>query len=235
MSKNDRLRRGFCRQKCRQIDLSATVRQPIAELLQRSCKGRPTGNFSIRIHGSDSLFPRHVAPRSRMKRCATRAVVFPNAAARCQDACGRTTDRRPARPLVPSGLGCMSFARPARRIEGIVRSMRTHYTNAVVFSGNADAPLFTDFYVEDGLFVAADEPMRSCEPLITVDLKGAFVMPAFIDAHVHIESAMLVPEGVSDASRRPHDRRARRSASRDEGRANGRRLDRRGRIRREPP
>ena len=74
--------------------------------------------------------------------------------------------------------------------------MRTHYTNAVVFSGNADAPLFTDFYVEDGLFVAADEPMRSCEPLITVDLKGAFVMPAFIDAHTH---ASLVASSLTGA------------------------------------
>ena len=61
------------------------------------------------------------------------------------------------------------------------------------------------------------------------------------DARLHRRAHACEPRGVephggvSDASRRPHDRRARRSASRDEGRANGRRLDRRGRIRREPP
>ena len=102
--------------------------------------------------------------------------------------------------------------------------MRTHYTNAVVFSGNADAPLFTDFYVEDGLFVAADEPMRSCEPLITVDLKGAFVMPAFIDAHTHaslvassLTGAFLTPPAVRTIDELVEALRATKAAQTGEG------------------
>ena len=32
-----------------------------------------------------------------------------------------------------------------------------------------------------------------------VDLKGAFLSPAFTDAHVHVESSLLTPEGFAEA------------------------------------
>lgn len=60
--------------------------------------------------------------------------------------------------------------------------MKTIYRHAVVFSGRAQDPLTDSFAVADGKFVPAapEEPGDK-----VVDLGGAFVAPAFIDAHTH--------------------------------------------------
>ena len=49
-----------------------------------------------------------------------------------------------------------------------------------------------DIFIDSGKVVDAGVNCKACA-LKTVDLKGAFVAPGFIDAHVHIESSMLSP------------------------------------------
>src|ERR1035437_4165142 len=42
----------------------------------------------------------------------------------------------------------------------------------------------------DGMIVGVDAPLPAKR---TIDLKGAAVVPGFIDAHVHIESSLMTP------------------------------------------
>ena len=72
------------------------------------------------------------------------------------------------------------------------------------FTGGVVADVYTgefvkgvDVLVKDGL-VAAVVPEGIGEARETVDLQGKTLLPAFIDAHVHIESAMLVPERFAE-------------------------------------
>lgn len=72
------------------------------------------------------------------------------------------------------------------------------------FTGGIVADVYTgefvkgvDVLVKDGL-VAAVVPEGIGEARETVDLQGKTLLPAFIDAHVHIESAMLVPERFAE-------------------------------------
>ena len=67
--------------------------------------------------------------------------------------------------------------------------MTTLYTNARVY---APGPPATAFAVEDGriVWMGSDPPERG------VDLGGAFVAPAFVDAHVHTTSTGLMLTGL---------------------------------------
>lgn len=71
----------------------------------------------------------------------------------------------------------------------------TNGTVADVFSGEFLTGV--DVLVKDGL-VAAVVPVGEGEARETHDLEGKTLLPAFIDAHVHIESAMLVPERFAE-------------------------------------
>lgn len=62
---------------------------------------------------------------------------------------------------------------------------RIRFKNICAFSGRTGEPLLTEMTVEDGLFVDDDAPAPEGTEFLTVDLRGAFVMPAFIDAHAH--------------------------------------------------
>ncbi|MFV0434472.1 MAG: amidohydrolase [Leucobacter sp.] len=67
------------------------------------------------------------------------------------------------------------------------------YRNACVFTGDADQPIAEAFAVQNGRFLAvgdsgAVELAAGTEAEVT-DLRGAFVMPGFIEGHVHM--AML--------------------------------------------
>ena len=49
-----------------------------------------------------------------------------------------------------------------------------------------------DIFIDGGKVIDAGVNCKA-QALKTVDLKGAFVAPGLIDAHVHIESSMLSP------------------------------------------
>lgn len=71
----------------------------------------------------------------------------------------------------------------------------TNGTVADVFSGTFLTDV--DVLVTDGVVVDC-VPTGSAEALETVDLEGGILLPGFIDAHVHIESSMLVPERFAE-------------------------------------
>ena len=62
---------------------------------------------------------------------------------------------------------------------------RIHYKNLCAFPGRTGEPFLTEFTVEDGIFIADDSPAPDGTEIVTIDMRGAFVMPAFIDAHAH--------------------------------------------------
>ena len=62
---------------------------------------------------------------------------------------------------------------------------RIHYKNLCAFPGRTGEPFLTEFTVEDGIFIADDAPAPDGTEIVTIDMRGAFVMPAFIDAHAH--------------------------------------------------
>lgn len=79
--------------------------------------------------------------------------------------------------------------------------MRTRYVNLQAFTGLAEKPLLTEFVVEDGLFADPGDHLPGEK---TVDLGGAFVSPAFIEAHAHpmmiaeaLETTACVPPNVN--------------------------------------
>ncbi len=55
----------------------------------------------------------------------------------------------------------------------------------------------TDVLIRDGLVMAL-VPAGEGEARETADVEGGFILPAFIDSHVHIESSMLTPSRFSD-------------------------------------
>ena len=62
---------------------------------------------------------------------------------------------------------------------------RIHYKNLCAFPGRTGEPFLTEFTVEDGMFIADDSPAPDGTEIVTIEMRGAFVMPAFIDAHAH--------------------------------------------------
>ena len=72
------------------------------------------------------------------------------------------------------------------------------FTNGIiadVFSGEFLTDV--DVLVDNGVVVDCVKT-GSREAKETIDLKGAYLLPGFIDTHVHIESSMLSPERFSD-------------------------------------
>ncbi|WP_443744500.1 amidohydrolase [Sutterella sp.] len=67
---------------------------------------------------------------------------------------------------------------------------RIHYLNVCAFVGRTGRPFLTDFTVEDGVFIGGDDPAPNGTEIRSVDMRGAFVMPAFLDVHAH-------PEGLA--------------------------------------
>src|SRR5690554_6094527 len=61
-----------------------------------------------------------------------------------------------------------------------------------VFSGEIET---VDIAVVDG-FIAGLGSYREAKD--SVDLEGRFVLPGYIDGHIHIESTMLTPEGFAE-------------------------------------
>ncbi len=79
--------------------------------------------------------------------------------------------------------------------------MRTRYVNLRGFTGRAGEPLLSSFDVVDGRFA---DPEPGASPDRVVDLQGAFVSPAFVDAHCHpdlvagiLNQVPCVPPAVS--------------------------------------
>lgn len=69
-------------------------------------------------------------------------------------------------------------------------------TNGKLVSTFTEEILPMDIAICNGR-IAAIEYVDSARE--TVDLQGAYICPAFIDAHIHIESSMLTPEGFAEA------------------------------------
>ena len=61
--------------------------------------------------------------------------------------------------------------------------MRTLYTNAHFWSSGQD--IFHDLLIEDSLILATGENVKEFTADTTIDLKDAYVIPAFIDGHAH--------------------------------------------------
>ena len=72
------------------------------------------------------------------------------------------------------------------------------FTNAVV------ADVFSGEFLQNVDVLVSNGQVVDCVPKAsrlaqkTIDLDGAYLLPAFIDTHVHIESSMLSPERFSD-------------------------------------
>lgn len=73
---------------------------------------------------------------------------------------------------------------------------RIHYANVCAFCGRTGRPFLTDFTVEDGLFIDADKPIADGDEIRTVDMRGAFVMPTFLDVHAHPEGLAMTLSAV---------------------------------------
>ena len=115
-------------------------------------------------------------------------------------------DPRPPIPELSSPMDLKSLIRHARGDEPADLVLRNGRV-VNVLSGEvlaADVALAGDFIVGLGNYPATQE----------IDLDGAFVAPGFIDAHVHIESAMVppaefaravVPRGTTTVVTDPHE------------------------------
>lgn len=70
-------------------------------------------------------------------------------------------------------------------------------TGGKVLSTFTGEVLETAVAVAEGRVAALRDPGAGARE--RVDLRGAYLAPAFIDAHIHIESSMLTPEGFAEA------------------------------------
>ena len=61
--------------------------------------------------------------------------------------------------------------------------MKTLFTNGIFWSSGS--PEFTSMLIEDGFIVATGDAALKAEHSQSIDLQGAFVMPAFADGHAH--------------------------------------------------
>ncbi|MDP9094848.1 MAG: amidohydrolase family protein [Actinomycetota bacterium] len=76
--------------------------------------------------------------------------------------------------------------------------MRTLYGNGLIYPGLPTAREPTSLLVEDGIisWMGQDEDVGGQDEAEWVDLRGAFVTPAFVDAHVHTTSTGLALTGL---------------------------------------
>lgn len=68
--------------------------------------------------------------------------------------------------------------------------------NANVVDVYNKTTFLSDVYIVDGYFAAFNGKIEAKE---TIDIKGKYLIPGFIDAHCHIESSHLSPSAFSDA------------------------------------
>ena len=61
--------------------------------------------------------------------------------------------------------------------------MSTLYTNARFWSSGQE--IFHDLLVKDSIIIATGEQTKEFTAETTIDLNGAFVIPAFLDGHAH--------------------------------------------------
>lgn len=73
---------------------------------------------------------------------------------------------------------------------------RIHYKNICAFSGRTGEPFLTEFTVEDGVFLESDAEAPTGTEILSVDMRGAFVMPAFLDVHAHPEGLAMTLAAV---------------------------------------
>ncbi len=71
------------------------------------------------------------------------------------------------------------------------------FTNGKLISTFTEEIWEVDFAVANGRIVALDEVPQEAKN--TIDLQGKYISPSFIDAHIHVESSMLSPEGFAEA------------------------------------
>jgi adenine deaminase len=71
------------------------------------------------------------------------------------------------------------------------------FVNGKVLSTFTGEILETAVTVAEGRVAALRDPGAGAKE--TVDLQGAFLCPAFTDAHIHVESSLLTPEGFAEA------------------------------------
>ena len=72
----------------------------------------------------------------------------------------------------------------------------TLFVNGKIVSTFTEEAFAADMAVAKGKVVAFGHVTKA---KTTVDLKGAYVCPALIDSHIHIESSMVTPEGFAEA------------------------------------
>lgn len=72
----------------------------------------------------------------------------------------------------------------------------TLFVNGKVVSTFTEEIVAIDLAVSGGRIVALGDVVKA---KTTVDLKGAYICPSLIDAHIHVESSMLSPEGFAEA------------------------------------
>ena len=61
--------------------------------------------------------------------------------------------------------------------------MSTLYTNARFWSAGQE--IFHDLLVKDSVIIAIGEKTKEFTAESTIDLNGAFIIPAFLDGHAH--------------------------------------------------
>lgn len=71
-------------------------------------------------------------------------------------------------------------------------------SNSFTISGNIVDVLNRKIFagtvtVEDGKIKSVEQTGENIDPSLALRIKGVYILPGFIDAHVHIESSMLVP------------------------------------------
>lgn len=92
--------------------------------------------------------------------------------------------------------------------------MKVRFANANVYNTFLHAFIPCDVVVKDGRFLYAfldDTPKEADE---TVDMKGRYILPSFVDIHLHVESSMVTPAvfspmllraGVTACVAEPHE------------------------------
>ena len=105
-----------------------------------------------------------------------------------------------------SGMGSKSFisdvSQAAPRLKERLSSARGDQPASLVIRNSCWLDVFTgawqtgDIAVFDGVIVGVQD---SYEGLETIDAKGMWLVPGFIDAHVHVESSMMTPQRFVEA------------------------------------
>ncbi|MEI6399755.1 MAG: amidohydrolase family protein, partial [Pseudomonadota bacterium] len=103
-------------------------------------------------------------------------------------------------------MGSKSFisdvSQAAPRLKERLSSARGDQPASLVIRNSCWLDVFTgawqtgDIAVFDGVIVGVQD---SYEGLETIDAKGMWLVPGFIDAHVHVESSMMTPQRFVEA------------------------------------